>query len=110
MPGFAACASCKIVIVGVTDIVQSVTVAATGASRPRAAPPAHLAERGQDSRPAARSGRIVVRKTFRSACLGVTVFETMAFVSTVGFLVVFVVLFQKERASRKEEENAGRSV
>jgi hypothetical protein len=32
------------------------------------------------------------------------VFETMAFVSTVGFLVIFVVLFQKERASRKEQD------
>jgi hypothetical protein len=31
------------------------------------------------------------------------VFEALAFVGTFGFLVVFVVLFQMERASRKEE-------
>ena len=31
-------------------------------------------------------------------------FETIAFLSTVGFVIVFVVLFQVDRASRREEE------
>ena len=30
-------------------------------------------------------------------------FETIAFLSTVGFVVVFIVLFQMDRASRKDE-------
>jgi hypothetical protein len=34
----------------------------------------------------------------------VPVFETMAFVSTLGLVVIFVVLFQMERAGRKEED------
>jgi hypothetical protein len=33
------------------------------------------------------------------------VFETFAFLSTVGFLVVFVVLFQIDRASRNAADN-----
>jgi hypothetical protein len=37
------------------------------------------------------------------------VFETLAFLSTVAFIVVFVVLFQIDRASRKaESENEPR--
>jgi hypothetical protein len=31
------------------------------------------------------------------------VFETMAFLSTVGFIVIFVVLFQIDRAGRRDE-------
>jgi hypothetical protein len=31
------------------------------------------------------------------------VFETLAFLTTVAFIVVFVVLFQIDRASRKED-------
>ena len=34
------------------------------------------------------------------------VFETMAFLSTVGLIVIFVVLFQIDRAGRREEEEA----
>ena len=30
-------------------------------------------------------------------------FETIAFVSTVGFIIVFVVLFQIDRANRRAE-------
>jgi hypothetical protein len=33
-------------------------------------------------------------------------FETMAFLSTVGLIVIFVVLFQIDRAGRREEEEA----
>jgi hypothetical protein len=32
------------------------------------------------------------------------VFETIAFVSTIGLIVIFVVLFQLDRAGRREEE------
>jgi hypothetical protein len=32
------------------------------------------------------------------------VFETIAFLSTVGFVVVFVFLFQMDRASRRADE------
>jgi len=32
------------------------------------------------------------------------VFETIAFLSTVAFIVVFVVLFQIDRAHRREEK------
>ena len=31
-------------------------------------------------------------------------FETMAFLSTVGLIVIFVVLFRIDRAGRREEE------
>ena len=31
-------------------------------------------------------------------------FETIAFLSTVAFVVVFVVLFQVDRASRREQD------
>jgi hypothetical protein len=31
------------------------------------------------------------------------VFETIAFLSTVAFIVIFVVLFQIDRASRRDE-------
>jgi hypothetical protein len=31
-------------------------------------------------------------------------FETIAFLSTVAFIVVFVVLFQMDRASRREQD------
>jgi hypothetical protein len=34
------------------------------------------------------------------------VFETMAFLSTVGLIVIFVVLWQIDRAGRREEEAA----
>ena len=33
-------------------------------------------------------------------------FETMAFLSTVGLMVIFVVLWQIDRAGRREEETA----
>jgi hypothetical protein len=33
-----------------------------------------------------------------------SVFETMAFLSTVGLAVIFVVLWQIDRAGRREEE------
>ena len=33
-------------------------------------------------------------------------FETLAFLSTVGLIVIFVVLFQIDRAGRREEEQA----
>lgn len=36
-------------------------------------------------------------------------FETIAFLSTVAFVVVFVVLFQMDRASRKAEDGEERS-
>jgi hypothetical protein len=32
------------------------------------------------------------------------VFETIAFLSTIGLIVIFVVLFQLDRAGRREEE------
>jgi hypothetical protein len=35
---------------------------------------------------------------------GQHVFETIAFLSTVGFIVVFVFLFQMDRASRRADE------
>jgi hypothetical protein len=35
------------------------------------------------------------------------VFETFAFVSTIGFIVVFVALFQADRASRNTHDSAG---
>ena len=35
-------------------------------------------------------------------------FETLAFLSTVGLIVIFVVLFQIDRAGRREEEEAGK--
>ena len=33
-------------------------------------------------------------------------FETIAFLSTVAFIVIFIALFQMDRASRKEDESA----
>ena len=33
-------------------------------------------------------------------------FETMAFLSTIGLIVIFVVLFQIDRAGRREEQAA----
>lgn len=33
-------------------------------------------------------------------------FETLAFLSTVGLIVIFVVLFQIDRTGRREEEEA----
>jgi hypothetical protein len=33
-------------------------------------------------------------------------FETLAFLSTVGLIVIFVVLLQIDRAGRREEEEA----
>jgi hypothetical protein len=32
------------------------------------------------------------------------VFETIAFLSTIGFIVVFIALFQMDRAGRKAEQ------
>lgn len=34
-------------------------------------------------------------------------FETMAFLGTIGLIVVFVALFQLDRAGRKEDDAAG---
>ena len=53
--------------------------------------------------PAMSGAIIVVRKTIVPT--GVHVFETIAFVSTIGFFVVFVVLFQADRASRRGDES-----
>jgi len=35
------------------------------------------------------------------------VFETFAAVSTIGFIIVFVALFQANRAASRSEDNAG---
>jgi hypothetical protein len=37
------------------------------------------------------------------------VFETMAFLSTIGLATIFVVLFRIDRASRREDEAAQQS-
>ena len=36
-------------------------------------------------------------------------FETMAFLSTIGLMVIFVILFRIDRAGRREEEAAASS-
>jgi len=36
------------------------------------------------------------------------VFETMAFLSTIGLATIFVILFRIDRASRREDEAAAR--
>jgi hypothetical protein len=35
------------------------------------------------------------------------VFETFAIVSTIGFIIVFVALYQANRAASRSEENSG---
>lgn len=35
-------------------------------------------------------------------------FETIAFLSTVGFVVIFIALFQLDRAGRKDEDGSER--
>ena len=47
--------------------------------------------------------QLVVAATNRKKA-GQHVFETIAFLSTVGFVVVFVFLFQMDRASRRADE------
>jgi hypothetical protein len=42
-------------------------------------------------------------KVFTPQLPGVSVFETFAAVSTIGFIVVFVFLFQADRRSRREQ-------
>ena len=44
---------------------------------------------------------------FSSAAQGDPVFETFAAVSTIGFIIVFVALFQANRAASRSEDNAG---
>lgn len=39
---------------------------------------------------------------------GVPVFETIAFLSTVAFAVIFVVLYQIDRSSRQSEERSAK--
>jgi hypothetical protein len=34
------------------------------------------------------------------------VFETIAFLSTIGFIVIFVALYQADRASRQADESS----
>jgi hypothetical protein len=38
---------------------------------------------------------------------GDPVFETFAIVSTIGFIIVFVALYQANRAASRSEENSG---
>ena len=52
--------------------------------------------------PRGRAG-ILVRATIKPED-GTPVFETIAFLSTVGFAIIFVVLFQIDRSSRQSEE------
>ena len=63
----------------------------TGSAPPGAAPPAGARD-------------ILVRETLSPPIREIYhVFETIAFLSTLAFIVVFVVLFQIDRASRKAE-------
>jgi hypothetical protein len=52
--------------------------------------------------------RIVVRETFCSSLRGDRLlFEALAFLSTVAFISIFVVLLQMDRAARKERGDDG---
>jgi hypothetical protein len=52
-------------------------------------------------------------QVLRPACHGVSqechVFETMAFLSTIGLAAIFVILYRIDRAGRREEEAAASS-
>ena len=51
---------------------------------------------------------IVVRETIRYSTTGrLLVFETMAFLSTVGLVVTFAVLYHVDRKARREEKDQG---
>ena len=65
---------------------------------------AEIAWSGDDRLAAAACYDIVAIATIST--WSAVMFETLAFLSTVGLIVIFVVLFQIDRAGRREEEEA----